>query len=93
MKHALPPHPYYRDLPSPHHELLIDEKTPESEWEKVKEKIRLKPVNHQMFKTNGKHVPTLPYAPPTQPFYEIQYGIDQIRRAVHKMHPMAGASE
>lgn len=82
----LPPHPYYRDLPPPHQD---DEKTPESEWEKVREKLRLKPVNHQMFKTNGKHVATLPYAP-TQPFYEIQYGIDQIRRAVHKMHPMAG---
>lgn len=84
----LPPHPYYRDLPSPHyHE--DDDKSPESEWQKVKEKIRLKPVNHQMFKNKGKHVPTLPYAP-TQPFYELQYGIDQIRRAVHKMHPMAG---
>lgn len=87
----LPPHPYYRDLPSPHDIVNEDDddKSPESEWKKIREKIRLKPVNHNMFKTNGKHVPTLPYAP-TQPFYEIQYGIDQIRRAVHKMHPMAG---
>lgn len=86
----LPPHPYYRDLPSPSStEDDDDKKDPETEWKKMREKLRLKPVNHNMFKTSGKHVPTLPYAP-TQPFYELQHGIDQIRRAVHKMHPMAG---
>lgn len=89
----LPPHPYYRDMPSVYDQKDNDddedEKSPESEWQKVREKIRLKPVNHDMFKTNGKPVATLPYAP-TKPFYDLQHGIDQIRRAVHKMHPMAG---
>ena len=85
----LPPHPYYATLSSHDVDDGHEDDSPENEWAKVRDKIRLKPINHQMFKTNGRHVPTLPYAP-TQPFVELQYGIDQIRRAVHKINPMAG---
>ena len=88
----LPPHPYYRGEsanPNSNNNDDDEEDDPETQWEKLREKIRLKPVNHHMFKTDGKHIPTLPYAP-TQPLYELQYGIDQIRRAVHKINPMAG---
>lgn len=83
-----PPHPAYIDEGSinPPVEASGDEKN-EKLLEKYKKYLSFKPVDHNMFKTDGKHVATLPYAP-TQPFTDLQYAIDQVRRAVLKVNPM-----
>jgi hypothetical protein len=63
-----------------------DQNDPEVKWKKMRKKLSLRPVDHSLFKTNGKHVATLPYAP-TQPFTDLQYAINQVRMAVYKISP------
>lgn len=83
-----PPHRDYVDHDSVHPPEDIPAKEKDKETlKKYKKYLKFKPVDHDMFKTNGKNVATLPYAP-TQPFTDLQYAIDSVRRAVLKVNPM-----
>lgn len=90
----LPPHPDYVGQAGkytdhddePLHGILEEDDKVEKDWKEMKKKLRIKPINHDIFKTDGGHKATIPYKP-TQPFYELQYAIDQLRRAVYKINP------
>lgn len=83
-----PPHPdYVGDSANADKEDYDEDKDdPEVKWKKMRKQLSLRPVDQNLFKTDGKHTPTLPYAP-TQPFTDLQYALDQVRRAVYKISP------
>lgn len=86
-----PPHPdYVGESASAHQQEEEDpNEDPETKWQEVRKKLSFRPVDHSFFKTKmkpGKHNPTLPYAP-TQPFTDLEYALNQVRRAVYKVSP------
>lgn len=84
-KSNIAPYPPHRDyLPVPGYNPSIHGANQEEEEDvvetlkKKKKKLRIKPVDHEFFKTDGKHKATLPYKP-TEPFLELSRAINDVR--------------
>lgn len=93
-KANIAPYPPHRDyLPVPGYDPKVQDANSDAEEDvvetlkKKKKKLRIKPVNHEFFKSSGKHKATLPYKP-TEPFLELSRAINDVRKAVLKIKPM-----
>ena len=88
-----PPHTDYMPKKSPNqgHDLYSDVLEAAFSETSKKHKSRplysIKPVNHDLFKSESKLKATLPYKP-TEPFLELSRAINQVRVAVLKVKPL-----